>query len=69
MKNSRFDTIRSLKTFNKKNKLDISKFKSADINILLNKVKLEKRRDLKKKIIYLIIINSIILILGLITFI
>ena len=42
MKNSRFDTIRSLKTSNVKSKLDLSKVKSTDINILLNKVRLDQ---------------------------
>ena len=44
MKNSRFDTIRSLKTSNEKSKLDLSKIKSTDINILLNKVRLDQKK-------------------------
>ena len=43
MKNSRFDTIRSLKESNVKSKLDLSNVKSTDINILLNKVRLSKK--------------------------
>ena len=50
MKNSRFDTIRSLKTPNVKNNLDLSKVKSTDINILLNKVRLDKKNDFRKKL-------------------
>ena len=69
MKNSRFDTIRSLKTSNIKNKLDLSKIKSTDINILLNKVRLDKKNDFRKKVIYFSLITSACLATGLITFI
>jgi len=69
MKNSRFDTIRSLKTSNVKSKLDLSKIKSTDINILLNKVRLDQKNDFRKKIIYFSLIISAFLATGLITFI
>ena len=69
MKNSRFDTIRSLKTSNLKSKLDLSNVKSTDINILLNKVRLDQKNDFRKKIIYFSLIISAFLITGLITFI
>ena len=69
MKNSRFDTIRSLKTSNVKSKLDLSKIKSTDINILLNKVRLDQKNDFRKKIIYFSLIISAFLGTGLITFI
>ena len=69
MKNSRFDTIRSLKTSNVKSKLDLSKIKSTDINILLNKVRLDQKNDFRKKIIYFSLIISAFLVTGLITFI
>ena len=69
MKNSRFDTIRSLKTSNVKSKLDLSKVKSTDINILLNKVRLDQKNDFKKKIIYFSLIISAFLVTGIITFI
>jgi hypothetical protein len=69
MKNSRFDTIRSLKTSNVKSKLDLSKIKSTDINILLNKVRLDQKNDFRKKIIYFSIIISAFLLTGIITFI
>ena len=69
MKNSRFDTIRSLKTSNLKNKLDLSNVKSTDINILLNKVRLDQKNDFRKKIIYFSLIISAFLVTGLITFI
>ena len=69
MKNSRFDTIRSLKTSNIKSKLDLSNVKSTDINILLNKVRLDQKNDFRKKIIYFSLIISAFLVTGIITFI
>ena len=69
MKNLRFDTIRSLKTSNLKSKLDLSNVKSTDINILLNKVRLDQKNDFRKKIIYFSIIISVFLLTGIITFI
>ena len=68
MKNSRFDTIRSLKTSNVKSKLDLSNIKSTDINILLNKVRLDQKNDFRKKIIYFSLIISAFLLTGIITF-
>ena len=69
MKNSRFDTISSLKASNLKTKLDSSQIKSTDINILLNKVRLDQKNDFRKKIIYFSLIISAFLITGIITFI
>ena len=69
MKNSRFDTIRSLKGSNIKSKLDLSKIKSTDINILLNKVRLDQKSDFRKKIIYFLSIVSVFLLTVIITFI
>ena len=69
MKNSRFDTIRSLQSTNVKSKLDLSKVKSTDINILLNKVRLDQKNDFRKKIIYFSLIISAFLVTGIITFI
>ena len=69
MKSSRSGTIRSLKTSSKKSKLDLSKIKSTDINILLNKVRLDQRNDVRKKIIYFSLIVSVFLVTGFITFI
>ena len=68
MKSSRSGTIRSLKTSSKKSKLDLSKIKSTDINILLNKVRLDQRNDVRKKIIYFSLIVSVFRVTGIITF-
>ena len=69
MKSSRSGTIRSLKTSSTKSKLDLSKIKSTDINILLNKVRLDQRNDVRKKIIYFSLIVSVFIVTGFITFI
>jgi len=69
MKNSRFDITRSLKTSNVKSKLDLSKIKTTDINILLNKVRLDQKNDFRKKIIYFSLVISAFLLTGIITFI
>lgn len=68
MKSSRSGTIRSLKTSSAKSKLDLSKIKSTDINILLNKVRLDQRNDVRKKIIYFSLIVSVFIVTGIITF-
>ena len=69
MKSSRSGTIRSLKTSSAKSKLDLSKIKSTDINILLNKVRLDQRNDVRKKIIYFSLIVSVFIVTGIIMFI
>jgi hypothetical protein len=69
MKSSRSGTIRSLKTSSKKSILDLSKIKSTDINILLNKVRLDQRNNVRKKIIYFSLIVSVFIVTGIITFI
>lgn len=69
MKNSRLETIKSLKISSKRSNLDLSKIKSTDINILLNKVRLDQKNDLKKKFLYFLLIVSFILIISFITFI
>ena len=69
MKNSRFDTIRSLKTSNIKSKLDLSKVKSTDINVLLNKVRLDQKNDFRKKIIYFFLIIVLFLLVSFTAFI
>ena len=55
------------KTSNIKSKLDLSKVKSTDINILLNKVRLDQKNDFRKKIIYFSLIISAFLLTGIIT--
>lgn len=69
MKNSRFDTINSLKSSNVKSSLDLSKIKTTDINILLNKIRIDKKKDFNKKIIYFSLIIIFLFLTLLITYI
>ena len=43
------------------------KVKKADINILLNRVKLTKKTELKKRIIFLSLLISAIILVGVLT--
>ena len=43
------------------------KNKTTNINILLNRVKLDKKRDFKKKIIFLLLVISIISVVSVFT--
>ena len=38
--------------------------KTTNINILLNRVKLDKKKEIKKKIIFLILISTILVVIG-----
>jgi len=69
MKNSRFDTINSLKSSNVKSSLDLSKIKTTDINILLNKIRIDKKKDFNKKIIFFSLIIIFLFLTLLITYI
>lgn len=69
MKNTRFDTINSLKSSNVKSSLDLSKIKTTDINILLNKIRIDKKKDFNKKIIYFSLIIIFLFLTLLITYI
>ena len=44
-----------------KNNLSTTKLKTTDVNILLNRVKLDKKIYLKKKLIFLTLLVSIII--------
>ena len=44
-----------------KNNLSTKKIKTTDVNILLNRVKLDKKMYLKKKLIFLTLLVSIII--------
>jgi len=44
-----------------KNNLSTTKIKTTDVNILLNRVKLDKKIYLKKKLIFLTLLVSIII--------
>tara|TARA_Y100001970_G_C13899580_1_gene682911 strand:+ start:508 stop:717 length:210 start_codon:yes stop_codon:yes gene_type:complete len=40
--------------------LEIDKFKTTDVNILLNRVRLDQKKTLKKRIIFSIILGSLV---------
>ena len=44
--------------------LPIEKIKTTNVNILLNRVKLDEKKDLKKKIVFVSIMMSILLGFG-----
>ena len=41
--------------------LEIDKFKTTNVNILLNRVRLDKQRTLKKRIGFTVILSSIVI--------
>ena len=62
MKNKEENTIhQNPKPTNKKNLLT-DKNKTTNINILLNRVKMDKKRDLKKKLFFLSLLLSTLII-------
>ena len=58
-KNDQNKNIYSSQIFSKTN-LETNKFKTTDINILLNRVRLDKKKSFKKKLKLLFFIISII---------
>ena len=44
--------------------LEIDKFKTTNVNILLNRVRLDKQRTLKKRIGFTVILSSIVISLA-----
>ena len=40
--------------------LEIDKFKTTDVNILLNRVRLDQKKTLKKRIVFSIILASLV---------
>ena len=44
--------------------LEIDKFKTTNVNILLNRVRLDRQRTLKKRIVFTVILSSIVISLA-----
>ena len=44
--------------------LEIDKFKTTNVNILLNRVRLDRQRTLKKRISFTVILSSIVISLA-----
>ena len=58
-KNDQNTTLFSSNITSKKD-LEINKIKTTNVNILLNRVRLDKRKTLKKRIIFSIILISLV---------
>ena len=46
--------------YNLNENLEIDKIKTTNVNILLNRVRLDKKRTLKKRILFVFILTSIV---------
>ena len=58
-KSSNYTTSDTTKTSLNKN-LEIDKIKTTNVNILLNRVKLDQKRTLKKRIVFSIILAGLV---------
>ena len=64
MKKSNQDTTLSNSDITSKRDLEADKIKTTNINILLNRVKLDKKRTLQKRIFFSIILASLVSLLA-----
>ena len=64
MKKSNQDTTLSNSDITSKKDLEADKIKTTNINILLNRVKLDKKRTLQKRIFFSIILASLVSLLA-----
>ena len=62
-KSSNYTTLDTTKTSLNKN-LEIDKIKTTNVNILLNRVRLDQKRTLKKKIVFSIILAGLVSLLA-----
>ena len=60
MKNNDQDTNLSNNEISQDKNLEIDKIKTTNVNILLNRVRLDKKRALKKRVVFLLILASLI---------
>ena len=58
-KSSNYTTSDTTKTSSNKN-LEIDKIKTTNVNILLNRVRLDQKRTLKKRIVFSIILAGLV---------
>ena len=66
MKNKDQDTTLPIQNHTNEKNLSIDKNKTTNINILLNRVKADKKRDLKKKIFISSLLVSIVTIVAIV---
>ena len=64
MKKTNQDNTLFNSDFVSKKHLEIDKIKTTNVNILLNRVRLDQKRTLKKKIIFSIILASLVITLA-----
>ena len=62
-KSSNYTTLDTTKTSLNKN-LEIDKIKTTNVNILLNRVRLDQKRTLKKRIVFSIILAGLVSLLA-----
>ena len=66
MKNNRLRTNYSKEIINNSNLITDEEAKTTNVNVLLNRVRIDKKKEFIKKIIYFSLILSIFLIAGII---
>ena len=67
MKKSSLNTISSNTNISINTDIDINKVKTTNVNILLNRVRLDKKKNLRKKIFFLFLMLSAIIIVSFFT--
>jgi len=67
MKNKGQDTILLNQNLTNNKNSSIDKNKTTNINILLNRVKMDKKRDLKKKIFFSTLLVSTVIIVAIVS--
>ena len=60
MKKNNQDTIDFKSVTDSKNNFEIDKIKTTNVNILLNRVRLDKKRTLQKRIVFSFILITIV---------
>ena len=64
MKKNDQDTNKINSNISSKTYLETSKIKTTNVNILLNRVRLDRKRELKKRIVFSVILVSLISLLA-----
>jgi hypothetical protein len=60
VKKNNYDTALTNSDSASKKNLEIDKIKTTDVNILLNRVRLDQKRTLKKRIVFSIILAGLV---------
>ena len=62
-KTSNYTTLETIEISSNKN-IEFDKFKTTNVNILLNRVRLDQKRTLKKRIVFSIILAGLVILLS-----